>query len=78
MKITIKEPVTDTEMELDAQPEDYNGEPGWRILFPEKDSFVIARKNGEWQVMDEKDINPEIVRAITDALRPHDRYTSLT
>lgn len=78
MKITIKEPVTGTEMQLDAQPEDYNGEQGLRIIFPEKDSFVIVQKNGDWEVMDDDNINPEIVKSITEALHPRDRYTSLT
>jgi hypothetical protein len=70
MKLTIKEPATDTPLELTAEPEDYNGEQGWRIISPDKDSFVVVQKDGEWQVMDEADINPELIKAIGEALRP--------
>jgi hypothetical protein len=78
MKITIKEPVTNTDMDLDAEPEDYNGDPGWRIIFPEKDSFVMVKTNGDWTVVDEEDINPKIVEAIGNALHQQDRYNMLT
>ena len=47
MRITIKEPVTKSPMNLDIRPEDYNGDQGWRVLFPEKDSFVMVQKDGE-------------------------------
>jgi hypothetical protein len=76
--ITIKEPATDTAVDLIAETEDYNGELGWRILFPDKDSFIMVQKDGEWNVMDEENINPELVEAIAKALTPHDRYTSMT
>ena len=78
MNITVKEPITGTEMELNAEPEDYNGEQGWRIIFPSKDSFVIVQKNGEWNVMDDETINPEIVESIGKALHSHARYNSIT
>lgn len=76
MRIKIKEPVTNGELDLDARPEDYNGEQGWRIIFPEKDSFVIVQKEGEWNVMDESDINPQLIEAIGNALHPVARYNS--
>ncbi|HUH32772.1 MAG TPA: hypothetical protein VLZ28_02400 [Daejeonella sp.] len=77
MRIKITEPLTKTELHLDARPEDYNGEQGWRILFPEKDSFVIVQKDGEWSVMDENDINPQLIDAIGKSLHPVARYNSL-
>ena len=76
MRIKINEPVSQTLLNLNALPEDYNGEQGWRILFPEKDSFVIVQKNGEWQVMDDSDINPQLIEAIAKALHPVARYNS--
>lgn len=76
MRIKIKEPVTNSELNLDARPEDYNGEQGWRIIFPEKDSFVIVQRDGEWNVMDESDINPQLIEAIGNALHPVARYNS--
>lgn len=76
MRIKIKEPVTNSALNLDARPEDYNGEQGWRIIFPEKDSFVIVQRDGEWNVMDESDINPQLIEAIGNALHPVARYNS--
>lgn len=77
MKITVKEALTNADIELEAEPEDYNGEQGLRIVFPDKDSFVMVEKNGEWQVVDEEDVNPELVAAVAQALKPHSRYKSL-
>jgi hypothetical protein len=74
MTITYKEPDTGDEIELQAEPEDYNGEQGLRIIFPSKDSFVIVQKDGSWNVMDDDTINPEIIEAIAKALQPHSRY----
>lgn len=77
MKITVKEALTNADIELEAEPEDYNGEQGLRIVFHDKDSFVMVEKNGEWQVVDEEDVNPELVAAVAQALKPHSRYNSL-
>lgn len=78
MIITVKEPATHTDIELDAQPEDYNGEQGWRILSPDKDSFVMVEKNGQWNVMDDNDLNPDFLDAIGKALHPVARYNHLS
>lgn len=74
MEITIKEPATGEQIRLDAQPEEYNNELGWRIFYPEKDSFLIARENGSWKAVDESDINPELIGAIADSLRENEEY----
>ncbi|SEL28556.1 hypothetical protein [Parapedobacter koreensis] len=74
-RITVKEPITGEILSLLAQPEDYNGEQGWRIIGSARDSFVILEKNGSWQVVDD-DIHPAIVSAIGRALRTYARYNS--
>jgi hypothetical protein len=80
MQITIKEPSTGEDIRLDAQPEYYKGAQGWRIIYPQKDSFVIARENGEWIAADEADINPDLIAAIADAIRDqeNEEYTSMS
>jgi hypothetical protein len=75
MRFDIINPTDNTRVELDAQPEDYKGEQGFRIIFPQKDSFVMVQKDGEWNVMDEPDLNPELVKAIVEGLKPVARYT---
>lgn len=69
MEFTIKEPVTETLVRLSAEPEDYNGQQGWRILYPDKESFVIVKNGEDWQVVDEEDFNPEILDAIVKGLQ---------
>ena len=79
MLITVKDPATHQDLELDAQPEDYNGEQGWRILSPTKDSFVMVEKNGQWNIMDDDtDMNPDFLDAIGKALHPVARYNHLS
>lgn len=75
MKFTIINPADNTPIELRAQAEDYNGDQGLRIIFPEKDSFVMVQKDGQWTVMDETDINPRLIDAIAEGLKPVARYT---
>ena len=78
MRIIVNEPVTNSELELNAEPEDYNGDQGWRIISPEsKESFVIVHKDGEWNVVDDDTINPEIVEVIGKALQSQTRYNPL-
>ena len=78
MRITVKEPINDTELELNAEPEDYNGDQGWRIISSEsKESFVIVHKDGEWNVVDDDTINHEIVEAIGKVLQSETRYNPL-
>lgn len=69
MRFTYRDPITENEIELTAEPEDYNGEQGFRIIFPEKDSFVMVQKDGSWEVVDDDDINPAIVEAIAAGLK---------
>jgi hypothetical protein len=78
MRFTYKDPITEEEIELSAEPEDYNGEQGLRIIFPGKDSFVMVQKDGSWDVVDDEDINPAIVEAIATGLKTHSRYNHLT
>jgi hypothetical protein len=74
MRFNYNDPITETEIELNAEPEDYNGEQGLRIIFPEKDSFVMVQRNGSWEVVDDEDINPAIVEAVGKGLQTHPNY----
>lgn len=76
MKFTIINPTDNTAVQLRVHAEDYNGEQGLRIIFPEKDSFIIVQKDGQWKVMDETDMNPKLIDAIAERLKPVARYTT--
>jgi hypothetical protein len=78
MRFAIKEPVTGEQLMLDAEPEDYNGEQALRIIFPERDSFLLLEKDGEWQVLDEEDLNPLLVEAVVKGLHSYSRFTTNT
>ena len=75
MEIDIINPVDQTAQRLSVEPEDYNGTQALRIIFPNKDSFVMAEEQGEWNVLDETDINPQLIEAIAEGLKTHARYT---
>lgn len=74
MKFIIEDPIDQSPVELIGKPEDYFGQSAIRIFFPEMDSFLIVHSNGEWQVVDETDINPNLINAITKQLKSHSRY----
>ncbi|HEV7348588.1 hypothetical protein [Telluribacter sp.] len=78
MEIVIKDPSNDVELRLGVEPEDYNGEQCLRIVYPNKDSFVMVQKNGDWEVVDEEFINPELIEVIGKALQPKASYNSLS
>lgn len=75
MDIKIKDPRNNNEVHLTAEPEDYNGEQGLRIIFPEKDSFVMVYRDQSWEVVDEEFVNPDLVAVIGKALHPRARYS---
>ena len=76
MDVIIKDPRNHKEVKLTAEPEDYNGEQGLRIIFPEKDSFVMVYRNDDWEVVDEEFVNPDLVEIIGKALHPRARYSA--
>lgn len=43
MRFTYKDPITENEIELTAEPEDYNGEQGFRIIFKKKNQLGPKR-----------------------------------
>jgi hypothetical protein len=76
MNIVIKDPQSNNEVHLTAEPEDYNGEQGLRIIFPEKDSFVMVYRGESWEVVDEEFVNPDLVAVIGKAIHPRAQYSS--
>ena len=53
MKFTAKDPSTGIMHALEAKPEKYNGEQGYRILYENGSNFFIANKYGTWRLMDD-------------------------
>jgi hypothetical protein len=76
MDVIIKDPRNNNEVHLTAEPEDYKGEQGLRIIFPDKDSFVMVYRNEDWEVVDEDFVNPDLVEIIGKAIHPRARYSA--
>lgn len=74
MKFIIEDPIDQSPIELIGKPEDYFGQQAIRVFFPEMDSFLIVENKGDWSVVDETDINPNLVASITKQLKSHSRY----
>jgi len=73
MELTIKDPQNGQEVKFDVEPEMYGDEQGLRVIFPEKDSFVMVyRGEDNWEVVDE----PDLVKVIGKALHPRAHYVS--
>ncbi len=76
MELIIKDPKDGQEMKFDVEGEMYGDEQGLRVIFPEKDSFVMVYRDEEWVVVDEKYVNPELVAIIGKGLHPRAHYVS--
>lgn len=70
MQIQVTEPYCHQLIELNAMPGMMNGLNGWRICFPHKFAFFITQRNGQWRVMDDLNIHPELLDEIGKALHP--------
>ncbi|SHG41855.1 hypothetical protein [Pedobacter caeni] len=75
MKFIIKDPLDQSPLELTGKPENYHGDPAIRVYFPGMDSFLMVENDGEWVVVDEDDLNPKLLSAITDQLKSRGRYS---
>lgn len=77
MKLTIKDPTSNQEINLDVEPEMYGDEQGMRVIFPDKDSFVMVyRGEDNWEVVDEEFVNPDLVKILGKAMHPRAHYVS--
>jgi hypothetical protein len=75
MKFTAKDPSTGLIHLLEAKPEKYNGEQGYRILYETGSSFFIANKYGCWRVMDDHYADVGFLENIGLAIEHH--YSSI-
>jgi hypothetical protein len=74
MKILVKDPVTNGEIEMDAHQENYKGENAWRVSSMEHGSFVLLENNGEWKAAGNRNLVPELIREIGIVLYPLTRH----
>jgi len=73
MKFSIKDPSDGTIIVMEMVPEEHEGEQVLRVIFPEKDSILMIRKNGIWSNATETDLKVELVNAISRGIHAHIR-----
>ncbi len=78
MKIVVHDPVTNADLEMDAEQQEYKGQNAWRLDSAEHGSFILLENNGDWKAAENRNLVPELVREIGIALHPLARYNSLT
>ncbi|MES3019206.1 MAG: hypothetical protein V4721_15580 [Bacteroidota bacterium] len=76
MKIQVTDPVTNTDIEMDAQQQEYNGEDAWKLDSVEHGSFILLENNGDWKAAGDRNLVPEFVREIGLVLSPMARFNS--
>jgi hypothetical protein len=72
MRFTVTDPGTGENLQLEAIPEVYNGENGYRIFFEDKSSIIIGYTDN-WKVLDSHLIQPELVEIIGLAIREREQ-----
>ncbi|HEY1025365.1 MAG TPA: hypothetical protein VGE26_09395 [Sphingobacteriaceae bacterium] len=68
MQFTVSDSSKGVYLTLEAVPEKFHGEVGYRIFFPNKTHCFISSKYGTWRVLDDHPVNPELLEAIGAAL----------
>jgi hypothetical protein len=68
MQFTIPDEAKGIYTTVEAVPERFNNEVGYRIFFPNKTNFFICSKYGTWRVLDDHPVNPELLQAIGAAI----------
>jgi hypothetical protein len=61
MKITVKDPSTGVVLPLEARPESYHHEQGYRIFYPGGSSFLISCKLGAWRALDDHHVDADLL-----------------
>jgi hypothetical protein len=61
MDIQVKDPSTGALLLLEARPERYRGEHGFRIRHPNGSGFLVVNRSGSWRVADDHHIEADFL-----------------
>lgn len=61
MKFTITDPLTGMPVLLEARPQSFHHEPGFRIIYPNGSGFFICNKFGTWHAADDHHVDPDLL-----------------
>ncbi len=68
MQFTVPDEAKGIYLTVEAVPERFNNETGYRIFFPNKTNCFISSRYGTWRVLDDHPVNPELLQAIGAAI----------
>jgi hypothetical protein len=71
MKITVREPKSEIELELEARPAVHGTLAGWEVAVPEGKPVWVTDKDGHWITDTERaDLDKKFIQAIGEAIKP--------
>ena len=71
MRFCIIDPTDDNPLLLNAIPTSHEGEQALKVIFPEKDSITMVKRNKVWTSAGETDLREELVNAISRGIQLH-------
>lgn len=71
MKFNILDPTDRKPLLLHVVPTEHEGTQALKVIFPEKDSITMIKKNGVRLNAIDTDISPELVKAISKGIHSH-------
>jgi len=78
MQLPVKDPATGAQLLLEAKPEKWHGEQGFRIRHPNGSGFWISARSGAWQAEDGQPVDRDLLINIEIALAHHPFKEQLT
>ncbi|SEN00077.1 hypothetical protein SAMN05192574_102133 [Mucilaginibacter gossypiicola] len=71
VELQVKDPYTGALLLLEAKPEKWHGEQGFRIRHPNGSNFWISGRSGAWQAEDGHPVDRDLLVNIGIALEQH-------
>jgi hypothetical protein len=68
MELEVKDPITGALLRLNAKPENFEGQHGYRIMHPNGSGFFIVNRSGAWRSGDDHHVEPDLLINIGLAL----------
>jgi hypothetical protein len=71
MNLIVRNPITDIEMQVEAQPENYNGKDGWRIHLTDNKTIFVTECDNQWYAMDccKDDVESSLINNIGTSIK---------
>ena len=71
MRFSIKDPTDHKPLLLNAIPTSHEGAQALKVIFPERDSITMVKRNNVWTNAAETDLRIELLKAISQGIQLH-------